>query len=63
MAQKQAPIPSGTPSTVGAMRGGPRHLTDGIGPGKGTITKRALAAPIQPQVSTTNPTGTTRRVK
>tara|TARA_Y100000310_G_scaffold336448_1_gene421016 strand:+ start:593 stop:784 length:192 start_codon:yes stop_codon:yes gene_type:complete len=62
MAQPKASIPSRGGQNVGAQRGGSRHLVDGIGPGKGVISKKELAGKVLPQRSTTNPTGSEKRL-
>jgi hypothetical protein len=57
MPQPKANIPTSAGEVVGAKRGGPAHLVDGIGPGKGVITKRDLVVPLTPEASKILPEG------
>lgn len=55
MAQPRENIPTSAGEVVGARRGGPAHLIDGIGPGKGVITKASLSGTIVPEAVSTVP--------
>ena len=50
--QDKVPLPMAG-QNVGTKRGGPAHLVDGIGPGKGMITPRD-AQTITPQAATSD---------
>jgi hypothetical protein len=57
MAQPKQDMPLTASEVVGAKRGGPPHLIDGIGPGKGVITKPSLSGNILPEAVSTHPSG------
>ena len=57
MAQPREEIPTTATEVVGARRGGPAHLIDGLKGGRALITKTGLSGNILPDASKIVPEG------